>query len=344
LTCLTTGELRGKMGLSYETVDVFTDRAFGGNPLAVVFGAEALSSGEMLSVCREFKYSETTFVLPPADPSHTARVRIFTEGGEVPFAGHPNVGTATVLAWRGELFGRTLTDRMVFEEDAGLVTIRVQQDEHGQPCGAQLVAPQAFTSAEEIPVATIADALGLAPEDIDTSRHAPVIGSVGLPFVLCELASRDALGRAGGDMGGFARAAAAVPAFATVDAIHAYWRADESDTVDVRARMHCGPVMGGFEDPATGSANCALMGLLAQLEAAKEREEGVGGGDGGDSQQVLRLSIAQGVEMGRPSMLTGEADYVAGGAVGAVRMAGTCVAMMRGKFVGLAASSHVGKL
>ena len=89
------------MSLSYQTVDVFTDTAFGGNPLAVVFGGENLSDDRMFAIAREFNYSETTFVLPPKDPAHTAHVRNFTTAGEVPFAGHPNVGTATVIAWRG---------------------------------------------------------------------------------------------------------------------------------------------------------------------------------------------------------------------------------------------------
>jgi len=96
------------MTLTYETVDVFTDAAFGGNPLAVVFGGEKLSTEAMQAVAREFNYSETTFVLPPKDPAHTAQVRIFTPTQEVPFAGHPNVGTATVLAWRG----RCLSERL----------------------------------------------------------------------------------------------------------------------------------------------------------------------------------------------------------------------------------------
>src|SRR3546814_862870 len=98
------------MTLAYETVDVFTDTAFGGNPLAVVFGAEKLPATAMQRIATEFNYAETSFVVPPQNPAHTAGVRIFTPTMEVPFAGHPNVGTATVLAWRGEAFGRPVVE------------------------------------------------------------------------------------------------------------------------------------------------------------------------------------------------------------------------------------------
>ena len=110
--------------LTYETADVFTSVAFGGNPLAVVFGAEGLPDSTLQKIAAEFCYSETTFVLPPADPKHTARVRIFTPVAELPFAGHPNVGTAFVLARRGEAFGRPVGTELAFEEQAGLVQAR----------------------------------------------------------------------------------------------------------------------------------------------------------------------------------------------------------------------------
>ena len=338
----------------YETVDVFTDVAFGGNPLAVVFGAEDLSAQEMLNICQEFKYSETTFVLPPADAAHTAQVRIFTPAGEIPFAGHPNVGTATVLAQRGEVFGRRLMgDAMVFEEEAGLVAMRILRDDAGAATGAQLVTPQPYESTGRVAVEEVAAALGIQPGDIETSRHQPLIGTTGLPFVLAELSSRDALTRAVGNMAGFARAG---PLFAAVDAVHCYYRCAIDDIVDIRCRMHCGPIMGSFEDPATGtastsssspshvpgenilialtnskemivtclfsgSANCALLGLLAEMEGKNTSEVG-----------TLRLSIAQGVEMGRPSLLVGEADFTPDGA-GEIRLGGSCVAMMQGALV-----------
>src|SRR5216684_3305268 len=115
------------MKRQFVTVDVFTDRKFGGNPLAVLPDAEGLSSEQMQAIAAEFNYAETTFVLPPKDPKHTAEVRIFTPKAEMPFAGHPNVGTAFVLARAGESHGRAISgDRLVFEEKAGLVPLDIK--------------------------------------------------------------------------------------------------------------------------------------------------------------------------------------------------------------------------
>src|ERR1700761_6062019 len=112
------------MKLNFVTVDVFTDRQFGGNPLAVITNAEGLSAERMQAIAAEFNLSETTFVLPPKDPAHAAQVRIFTPGAELPFAGHPSVGTAFVLARASESYGRKISgDRLIFEVIAGLVDI-----------------------------------------------------------------------------------------------------------------------------------------------------------------------------------------------------------------------------
>src|SRR5215212_445925 len=131
------GEAGDYMQRRYNTVDVFTDRAFGGNPLAVVLDAKKLSTTQMQAIAAEFNYSETTFVLPPADPAHDAQVRIFTVRKELPFAGHPNVGTAFVLATKA----KKPTARLVFEEIAGLVPMEIQY-EGGKVVGAELTAPQ----------------------------------------------------------------------------------------------------------------------------------------------------------------------------------------------------------
>ena len=180
------------MALTYETVDVFTNTAFGGNPLAVVFGAERLSTARMQAIATEFNYSETTFVLPPQNPAHTAQVRIFTPRIEVPFAGHPNVGTATVLARRGAIFGAPVGDRLVFEEAAGLVPIAILRD-GGRAVGATLTAPQPFQRLGGADITEVAACLGLRPSQIREDRHVPVVGTVGLPFLLVELADRAAL-------------------------------------------------------------------------------------------------------------------------------------------------------
>ncbi|OZB22448.1 PhzF family phenazine biosynthesis protein [Acidiphilium sp. 34-64-41] len=152
----------------FATVDVFTDRVFGGNPLAIVLDAEGLSSATMQAIAKEFNYSETTFVLPPADPANTANVRIFNPVMEMPFAGHPNVGTGFWLARQGEAFGRPLGDRLVFEELAGLVPITAIHHD-GNVVGADVTAPKRLMRGETIPVDAIAACLGLDHGDIVTA-------------------------------------------------------------------------------------------------------------------------------------------------------------------------------
>jgi len=140
----------------YVTVDVFTDRAFGGNPLAVVLDAEGLSTEEMQAIATEFNYSETTFVLPPRDKSHNAEVRIFTVRSEIPFAGHPNVGTAFVLASRA----KTPPARLLFEEKAGLVPVEVTSA-NGKVTNAELTAPQPLKRLSQVAVEEVAACLSL---------------------------------------------------------------------------------------------------------------------------------------------------------------------------------------
>src|SRR3954468_2092068 len=123
----------------YVTVDVFTDRAFGGNQLAVVLDAGGLSTSQMQAIAREFNYVATTFVLPPRDAAHDAEVRIFTVNSEIPFAGHPNVGTAFVLTSRAD----KPSARLNFEEKAGLVLVEILLED-GTVVGAELTAPQAL--------------------------------------------------------------------------------------------------------------------------------------------------------------------------------------------------------
>jgi len=145
----------------YLTVDVFTERAFSGNPVAVMLDAKGLSTDEMHRVAAECNYSESTFVFPPDDPSHTARVRIFTPKDEIPFAGHPNVGTAFVIAHLAERNGKTIGPTLLFEEGAGLVPVELLRDGSGRVAGAILTAPQPLTLANGALAALLA---GIAPE------------------------------------------------------------------------------------------------------------------------------------------------------------------------------------
>jgi trans-2,3-dihydro-3-hydroxyanthranilate isomerase len=293
------------MTLRFVTVDVFTNKPFGGNPLAVVLDAEGLDTEQMQNVAMEFNLAETTFVLPPKNPSHTAEVRIFTPRTEVPFAGHPNVGTAFVLASCRE----AAADRpMVFEEKAGLVEVELIE-EGANVVGARLAAPQSLSCGPEVSVDDVAAACSLAPGDIETKHHQPTIASCGLPFVIVELKTREALATASPRTDVFTERFSAD----RTTGIHLYVASSES-SVDLQARMFA-PLFGVPEDPATGSANVALIGLLAKLHP--------------DRDVTLTKTIAQGVDMGRASLLNAEAKK-RDGEVDRTRIGGNCVAMMEG--------------
>jgi trans-2,3-dihydro-3-hydroxyanthranilate isomerase len=297
------------MRLQFETVDVFTQHRFSGNPLAVVLNAEGLSSQQMQSIAAEFNLAETTFVLPPKDGAHTAEVRIFTPRAEMPFAGHPNIGTAFVLARAGTSYGRAIPqDRVVFEEKAGLVPITLLKD-GAAISGARLASPQPLTVGDEVPVEAVASACGIAADDIETRNHLPCIASCGVGFILAEVKSRTALASAMPHIDVFRRDIVN----RGITGILIYMQVDDRD-IDIRARMFA-PLKGIPEDPATGSANVALIGLLAKLRS--------------ESDLQLSKSIAQGVEMGRPSLLKAEAEK-RGGVVTATYIGGRCVPVMRG--------------
>ena len=294
----------------YATVDVFTDRAFGGNPLAVVLDAGGLSTAQMQAIATEFNYSETTFVLPPRDAAHDAEVRIFTVNSEIPFAGHPNVGTAFVLATRAD----SPAERLVFEEKAGLVPVEILR-ENGMAIGAELTAPQALMRMTRLEVEQAAACLSLSAGDVVVDRHAPQIISVGLPFLVVELASRDALRRARPDAAAFART---FPCDGS-DAVYVYTREVPAaeQPCDLQARMFHPGASGLSEDPATGSATVAAAALLADLDARRDGE--------------LSLAMGQGVDMGRPSLLLTRVRKQ-GGAVVSAHVGGRCVAVMEGSF------------
>ena len=296
------------MKLNFVTVDVFTATRFAGNPLGVVLNAEGLSGGQMQAIAAEFNLAETTFVLPPKDPANTAEVRIFTPRYEMPFAGHPNVGTAFALACAGTSYGRTIgSDGVIFEEKAGLVPISFLK-EGPNVIGTRLASPQRLAVGAEVPIELIASACSLSPDDIETRNHRPCIASCGAAFVIAELKGRAALAAAAARVEVFTREISKLP----VTSIFIYTQVEESG-LDIRARMFA-PHHGIPEDPATGSANVALIGLLAKLRPEPD----------------LRLSktIAQGVEMGRPSQLSCSAHRAADGI--RAKVGGTCVPVLDG--------------
>jgi trans-2,3-dihydro-3-hydroxyanthranilate isomerase len=302
----------------YVTADVFTDQMFGGNPLAVVLDAEGLSTAAMQAIALEFNYSETTFVLPPVDPANTARVRIFTPRTEVPFAGHPNVGTAFVLARESPFAAAAAASAagiFLFEESAGLVPLKLLR-EGGATVGAELRAPEALSRRSFVPREAAAACLSLDPRDIAMQAHAPQIVSVGLPFLVVELVSREAL------RGSKPNVAAHAELFPLdgADAIFAYWRAPDPSPASGEAVLHArtfSPLDGIVEDPATGSACAAAIALLTTLES------------GARTQRAWR--IHQGVDMGRPSLLLGRTAF--SGAAIDTHIGGRCVAVLEGTLV-----------
>lgn len=291
----------------YVTVDVFTNRVFGGNPLAVVLNAEGLSANQMQAIATEFNYAETTFVLPPWAAGHTAHVRIFTPRTEIPFAGHPNVGTGVVLARELEANGGAALERLVFEEAAGLVPIRILRDGN-TVVGAELTAPAALALGSRASAPDIAACLSLDATDINLKNHPPQVLSVGLPFLVAELTSKDALRRAKPNALTHEQV---LPPIGT-DAIFAYSLGSTPE--ELHARMFS-PLDGIPEDPATGSAAAATVAHLATLRTERDGE--------------IAWRIEQGIEMGRPSLLLGRTEK-RDGAVTAVHIAGHAVQVMRG--------------
>lgn len=278
----------------FVTLDVFTDTRFGGNPLAVFTDARGLTSEQMQALAAEMNLSETTFVLPPKDRANTAQVRIFNRTAEMPFAGHPTIGTGWVLSQAGQ--GNDLR----LEVPAGIVAVTIDEG------GATIAAPQPLKLGEGLSVETAAACAGLEVSDFVLSAHRPVAASVGVEFVFAEV-NGEALTRAAPDLAAFKQAARDLPHFGDRLSLHLYAR----DGDKVRARMFA-PNSGTVEDPATGSANATLAALLLSLGEA----------------QSGAWDIVQGVEMGRPSRLRASAQRGADGIRATV--GGGCVPVLSG--------------
>ena len=288
---------------AFETVDVFSERRFAGNPLAVFHDAAGLSASQMQSLAAELNLSETTFVLPPENSAHSARVRIFHRTGEMPFAGHPMVGTGYVLAHKG-------LDRngvLLFEVPAGVVRVEIERNASGEVLGALIAAPQPLTLGETLPVETIAACADVDAEAIVLAHHQPIVASMGTPYVVVEVTD-EALRRAAPIMSEFRRAVDARPDLNGRLSLFLYVREAPNK---LRARMFA-PLSGTYEDPATGSASVGLGGLLLSLSGESRRS----------------FVINQGVEMGRPSSLSVVAMLEHDGIRATV--AGRCVPVLRG--------------
>jgi trans-2,3-dihydro-3-hydroxyanthranilate isomerase len=296
--------------LHYHLVDVFTDRAFGGNPLAVVTNGRGVSGETMQSVAKEFNLSETTFVLPPDDPRHDWRVRIFTPATELPMAGHPTVGTAFVLA-REHLIPRAGREtNVVFEEGVGPVPVRVEF-EGGEPSFAEMSQPLPRFGPRLDDRGAVAAMLSLDTEDIDERLPLEVV-SCGVPFLYVPLRSLDAARRARPRADLMERAAAehGVPPKAFV-----FTRETESATSTVHSRMFA-PAIGIAEDPATGAASGPLGCYLVRYGLVR-------------CDPAADIVSEQGIEMGRPSYVRIRIERQ-GDDITAVRVGGQCHFMGEG--------------
>lgn len=298
------------MRLNFHTLDVFTASRFGGNPLAVVLGADSLTATLMQTIAREFNLSETIFVMAPEHPGNTAKVRIFFPTAEIPFAGHPTIGCAILLATQKYKPGCSFETEIRLEEQAGLVPVKVTRI--GEVPRAMFTAPVTpFAVDAKLPSATeAARALALEPGDFGFERHTISVLQGGPRFLYVPVASRGALARSRviepfwSDMIGAAG----------VDSAYLYTRGGDGPKTAFRARMYS-PTAGIPEDPATGSATAILA---RQLLGAEELADG-----------KHAWTLEQGYEMGRPSDLHLEAD-VSGGNLTAVRVAGQAVQIMSG--------------
>jgi trans-2,3-dihydro-3-hydroxyanthranilate isomerase len=271
--------------------------------------AQGLKKPQMQAIATEFNYAETTFVLPPVAPEHSAHVRIFTPRTEVPFAGHPNVGTAVVFAREQEEKGGPPLDRLMFEEAAGVIPIRLIRQANAV-AGAEFAAPEPLTLGSKLSAGEIAECLSLNAADINLTNHPPQVLSVGLPFLVVEISTRDALRRAKPNA---LRHERVLPLIGT-DAIYCYSRG--ATPQQLHTRMFS-PLDGIVEDPATGSAAAATISLLAALRPERDAE--------------MSWRIEQGVEMGRPSLLKGRTQK-RDGTVTAVHIGGFAVQIMSGMF------------
>lgn len=300
------------MILDFHTLDVFTGQRFAGNPLAVVLAADALDTERMQAIAREFNLSETVFVTKPINPAHSARIRIFTPMTELPFAGHPTVGTAVLMA---ELrMGGAANDHdaiIALEETIGIVRVGVRL-RHGQPGFAEFDAPHVPAEAgPPPPTERLAAALGLLPTEIGFSNHRPTQFSAGVPFTFVPVATLEAIAKAN------VQTSYWLSAFGPSGAGKAYLYCRETmhNTASFHARMFS-PDSGNAEDPATGSAAAAFAGVLHRFDAPL---------DG-----VHKRIIEQGYEMGRPSQVSLSLEIVRG-ALQSVRIGGSAVRVSEGR-------------
>jgi trans-2,3-dihydro-3-hydroxyanthranilate isomerase len=286
------------MRYDYMIVDVFSDTPFGGNQLAVVTDARGLTSEAMQAITREFNFAESTFILPAKDAAHAAKVRIFTPARELPFAGHPTVGTACALV----MLGAQTAGESVLEEEIGPVPVTTRRD--GDVYSARLKLDRAPDEPDSVPsAADVAAVLSLAPDEVRD-----VFGAgVGVNFTFVQVASRDAVDRSQLDHAAWRR----LLADSWASQVHVF-AGELRDGGEIYARMYA-PAFGIAEDPATGAAAAALAGA-AGLRNGRD----------------LAFDIRQGVKMGRPSLIR-TSSSIEGGELKSIHVGGGCVFVAEGQ-------------
>lgn len=299
------------MRYSFCTVDVFTRAPFSGNQLAVFPDAVGLRSEQMQLIAREFNLSETAFVLPPQNPANTRRLRIFTPETELPFAGHPTIGSAFVLAAIGDLVLTGRETHIVFEEEVGPLKMTIRSNQ-GQPEFVQFTAAAAPEFGPEPPPPdALAAVLSLKTSDIMSGKYFPQAVSCGVPFLFIPLKYRLALKRARVDRNHWQQTLGSFWA----PHIYALYIDPDLPAAPICARMFA-PALGVEEDPATGSAATALAAYLAARDKT--------------SRDKLDWVVEQGVEMGRRSIIEVEAERQ-GSAIRAIRVGGSAVLVSKGE-------------
>jgi trans-2,3-dihydro-3-hydroxyanthranilate isomerase len=297
------------MRLAYHVLDVFTDTRFGGNPLAVVLDADELDTERMQTIAREFNLSETVFVCKPQQAAHNARVRIFTPAIEMPFAGHPTVGTAALLAQlKAPGQGGDADALVVLEEQIGIVRVGVRLRAGAAPF-AEFDAPKLPEESGTLPPADrLAAALGLIPAEIGFENHRPMRVAAGNTFAFVPVASLEAIAKA--------HVASAHWGSAIQGGLGTflYCRQTVHTTSSFHARMFA-PDHGVAEDPATGSAAVGFAGIIHRFD---ELPDG-----------LHKRTIEQGYEMGRPSQIELSLQ-VEGAKLATVRIGGHAVHVAEG--------------
>ncbi len=301
------------MQLKFYTLDVFTETRFGGNPLGVVMNADALPAGLMQDIARELNLSETVFVQKAQNPAASARVRIFTPAIELPFAGHPTIGTGILLAQlRAGDLAANQEALVVLEEAIGAVRVGVRL-RPGKAPHAEFDAPKLPEPAGEAPGSErLAAALGLSPSEIGFANHRPTQWSAGVPFTFVPVASMAAIARAeivsthwasafGGSRAGM---------------VYLYTRETVHTTSSFHARMFA-PGAGIVEDPATGGAAAAFAGVVNEFDQLPAGTH--------------KRYIEQGFEMGRPSLIALSFEVAARGKLETVRIGGSAVRISEGE-------------